>query len=116
MRAVHRGDLQRVRDVMSAENLANTAGFEHGRGPGMGNAYHAPCRIGPDLSRRSLPLQKFARQLDSIDDLLVAGAAAEVPARAFLISSTAGVGFIVQQGLGGHDHARAYSNRTGWRR
>ena len=46
-----------------------------------------------------------AAKLDGLDDLLVAGAAAQVAADARLDLVPAGVGVLVQQRLGRHDHA-----------
>ena len=47
-----------------------------------------------------------AGELDGIDDLLVARAAAEITRQGLLDGCHIGIGILIQQGLGGHDHAR----------
>ena len=67
-------------------------------------AAHLPV-VGGRLGQLALP-EDLCRQQDAVDDLHVAGAAADIVADGEGSLLTGGVGVHVQQALGGDDHAR----------
>ena len=74
----------------------------------VGRIWDTPSAALPILAlhrvRRGLLPDEPAGELDGLDDLLVARAAAEVVRQGLLDRLHIGIGIRVQQGLGGHDH------------
>jgi len=106
MRAAHGGQFQGAGQADVGREVGHAAGLEHGRGPGVGHAHGRIGEFGPEGVRGFFAPEEPAGQLHRGDDGRIARAAAQVVAQGMLDVFRAGVVVLVQQGLGGHDHAR----------
>ena len=90
---------------MSAVNSATPQALSMAEGRGCETPILGPSGSGQQRVGRGLAAQERAGQLDRLDDLHVAGAAAEVVAQGVPDLLGRGIGVDVEQRLGRHDHA-----------
>ncbi len=105
VRAVHGGQLERPGQRDVGRELGHAAGLDHGRGARVRDADLGTIRVGVERGGLELAAQEAPGQLDGVDDLDVAGAAAEVVAQGVPDLLGRGIGVLVEQRLGRHDHA-----------
>ena len=104
-RAAQNRQLERPLDFVVRREIRGAAGLGHGGRPRVGDPHDAVSRFGPDGLGSDFAAQKPAGELHGFDDLLVAGAAAQVTAQGVFDLRDRGLRVLVQQRLGGHDHA-----------
>ena len=103
--AGHR-ELQRAGHPDVRAEAGRARRLRHGAGPGEGRAEHRRVRGGQQVRGRDLAADEAAGQLDRVDDLHVAGAAAQVASQRPLHLCPRGIRVGGEELLGRHDHAR----------
>ena len=96
--------LQRPGNAVVGREVRGAAGLGHGGWARVGYPHDALGRIRPNRLGRSFAAQETSRQLHRLDDLLVAGAAAQVPPQGVFDLLDRWLRVLVQQRLGRHDH------------
>ena len=103
--AAHHGHLHRVGQFNVSSEFGRAASLDQRGRTRVRDANHLVAELCPDLSGGVFAANKCPRELHRVDDLAVSGAAAKIARQPFLDLADIGIGVLIQQGLGGHDHA-----------
>jgi len=106
MRAVHGGKLKGAWGQDVGRELRDAARLDQCGRPRVRHAELRAVRVGTQLIRRLLAAEELTGQLHGLDDLHVPRAATQVVTKSALDLRGRRIGVYVEQGFGGHDHAR----------